>query len=101
MTLCNVFDKLLINCKNIMFDVFIVEASIYTTLPKISLLLSSAGSHISGSRADRTLSEKSVNLCSYYIDGLLFLFRLLILQLIQKTSMEHYGSNPPTTAIMN
>jgi len=65
------------------------------------LLLSSAGSHISGSRADRTLSENSVNLCSYYVNELVYLFWRLMLQLIEKTSMEHFEINPPTTAIMN
>jgi len=51
--------------------------------------------------ADRTLSENSVNLCSYYANGLVFLFWRLMLQFTQKTSMEHCGNNPPTTAIRN
>jgi len=36
------------------------------------------------STADSTLSEKSVNLCSYYVNGLVFLFWHLMLQFMQK-----------------
>ena len=101
LTLSKFFDKLLINCKNIMFDFFIVESAfIYTTLRKIALLLP-AGSHVSCCRADRTLPENSVILCSSYVSGLVFLFWRLMLQLMQKISMEPYGNNPPTTATMN
>jgi hypothetical protein len=50
---------------------------------------------------DRTLLENSENLCSCYVNGRLFLFWRLMLQLMQKTSMEHYGTNPPKTTIMN